>query len=150
MVIDKDGDGFISSRDLLDVMKSLGGNPTESEVQEMIHEVDEEGKGAINFNEFLKVMAQKLQVDNDEEEDIIEAFKVFDLDRNGFVTVEEMKAVLSSFGLSLPRNEIEDMFVTVDEDKDGQLNFEEFAALMTYSSSITFGSSSSSKTVTFP
>lgn len=149
MVIDKDGDGFISSRDLLDVMKSLGGNPTESEVQEMIHEVDEEGKGAINFNEFLKVMAQKLQVDNDEEEDIIEAFKVFDLDRNGFVTVEEMKAVLSSFGLSLPRNEIEDMFVTVDEDKDGQLNFEEFAALMTYSSSLTFGPSSTSKTVTF-
>lgn len=134
IVIDKDGDGIINSQDLLDVMKSLGGNPTEAEVQEMIHEVDEEGKGAINFNEFLKVMAQKLQVANDEDEDIIEAFKVFDLDRDGFVSVDEMKSVLSSFGLSLPRNEIEDMFASVDIDNDGQLNFEEFAELMKFSS----------------
>lgn len=136
IVIDKDGDGIINSQDLLDVMKSLGGNPTEAEVQEMIHEVDEEGKGAINFNEFLKVMAQKLQVANDEDEDIIEAFKVFDLDRDGFVSVDEMKSVLSSFGLSLPRNEIEDMFASVDVDNDGQLNFEEFAELMKFSSII--------------
>lgn len=127
-------------------MKSLGSNPTAAEVQEMIHEVDEEGKGAINFNEFLKVMAQKLQVDSDEDEDIIEAFKVFDQNQDGFVSVDEMRKVLSGFGLSMPKHEIEDMFNHVDEDKDGQLNFEEFAALMKYSSNINHGATSKSKT----
>ena len=126
--------------DLLDVMKMLGSNPSESEVQEMIFQVDEEGKGAINFNEFLKVMAQKLQIADDEDEDIIGAFKVFDLDRDGFVTIDEMQSVLLSFGMSLTRNEIEDMFSNVDEDNDGQLDFDEFAALLRLNSVASLGS----------
>lgn len=129
-MIDRDGDGYINSQDLQTLMQSLGGNPTESEVQEMIHEVDEEGKGAINFKEFLKMMAIKLKSTNDEEEDIREAFKIFDKDSNGFVTVEEMKTVLSNFGMSLPLDEIVDMFKTADFDGDGMLSIVEFTALM--------------------
>ena len=56
-------------------MRTLGQNPTESEVQDMINEVDEDGSGSIDFEEFLEMMSKKMDQD-DEEEDLRLAFKV--------------------------------------------------------------------------
>lgn len=56
-------------------MRSLGQNPTEAELQDMINEVDADGNGTIDFPEFLNMMARKMQ-DTDTEEEIREAFKV--------------------------------------------------------------------------
>ncbi len=56
-------------------MRSLGQNPTEAELQDMINEVDADGNGTIDFTEFLTMMARKMR-DTDSEEEIKEAFKV--------------------------------------------------------------------------
>ena len=56
-------------------MRSLGQNPTEAELQDMINEVDADGNGTIDFPEFLTMMARKMK-DTDSEEEIKEAFKV--------------------------------------------------------------------------
>lgn len=45
-------------------MRSLGQNPTEAELQEMINEVDTDGNGIIDFPEFLSLMAKKMKVDS--------------------------------------------------------------------------------------
>jgi calmodulin len=57
-------------------MRSLGQNPSESELQDMINEVDADNNGTIDFPEFLTMMARKMK-DTDSEEEIREAFKVF-------------------------------------------------------------------------
>lgn len=46
------------------MMRSLGQNPTEAELQEMINEVDTDGNGIIDFPEFLSLMAKKMKVDS--------------------------------------------------------------------------------------
>merc|ERR1712098_444621 len=56
---DKDGDGQITVKELGTVMQSLGLNPSESELQDMLNEVDADNSGAIDFNEFLVMMARK-------------------------------------------------------------------------------------------
>ena len=56
-------------------MRSLGQNPTEAELQDMINEVDADGNGTIDFPEFLTMMARKMK-DTDSEEEIKEAFRV--------------------------------------------------------------------------
>ena len=66
-------------------MRSLGQNPTEAELQDMINEVDADSNGTIDFPEFLTMMARKMK-DTDSEEEIKEAFKVFDKDGNGFIS----------------------------------------------------------------
>uniref|UniRef100_A0A8C2V7T2 EF-hand domain-containing protein n=1 Tax=Chinchilla lanigera TaxID=34839 RepID=A0A8C2V7T2_CHILA len=56
-------------------MRSLGQNPTEAELQDMINEVDADGNGTIDFPEFLTMMARKMK-DTDSEEEIREAFLI--------------------------------------------------------------------------
>ena len=92
-----DGDGTITTRELGTVMRSLGQNPTEAELQDMINEVDADGNGTIDFPEFLTMMARKMK-DTDSEEEIKEAFKVFDKDGNGFISAAELRHVMTNLG----------------------------------------------------
>ena len=80
-IFDKDKVGYIITKELGDIMKILGQIPSEVELQDMINEVDIDGNGTIDFKEFLGLMARKMR-DNDSEEELIEAFKVYDRDGN--------------------------------------------------------------------
>ncbi|KAG5574173.1 hypothetical protein H5410_063939 [Solanum commersonii] len=75
----------ITTKELGTVMRSLGQNPTEAELQHMINEVDADGNRTIDFPEFLNLMARKMK-DTDSEEELKEAFRVFDKDQNGFIS----------------------------------------------------------------
>jgi calmodulin len=82
-------------------MRSLGQNPTEAELQDMINEVDADGNGEIDFPEFLTMMARKMK-DTDSEEEIKEAFKVFDKNGDGKISAAELRHVMTSIGILLP------------------------------------------------
>ena len=84
-LFDKDRDGKITTKELGTVMRNLGQNPTEAELQEMINEVDLDANGTIDFKEFLGLMVRKMK-DTDTEEELLEAFKVFDRDGNGLIS----------------------------------------------------------------
>ena len=57
-LFDKNGDGTITVNELATVMRSLGSNPTNSELQDMINEVDSDGNGTLEFDEFCQLMAR--------------------------------------------------------------------------------------------
>merc|ERR1712187_1078401 len=88
-LFDKDGDGTITTKELGTVMRSLGQNPTEAELADMVNEVDADGNGTIDFSEFLTMMARKMK-DSDTEEELKEAFRVFDKDGNGYISAAEL------------------------------------------------------------
>jgi calmodulin len=108
-----DSDGSITNWELGIVMRSLGQNPTEAEVQDMIDEVDANGNGTIEFPEFLTMMARKMR-DTDGEEQIKEAFRVFDKDGNGYISAAELRDVMTSLGENLSDIEIDEMIREAD------------------------------------
>lgn len=77
-LFDQDGDGRISALELGAVLSNLGKQATKEELEDMINEVDHDKNGTIEFEEFLQLMAQKMQK-IDSEEEIREAFRYDDI-----------------------------------------------------------------------
>ena len=91
-MFDRDGDGTIDADELGTVMNSLGINPTESEIREMIEKVDLDKNGTIDFGEFCALMISKTEaIDPDTE--ITNVFRIFDHDGDGFVGLEDLKKI---------------------------------------------------------
>ena len=128
-IFDKDKDGYITTKELGDIMKNLGQTPSEAELQDMINEVDIDGNGTIDFKEFLGLMARKMR-DADTEEELIEAFKVFDRDGNGLISNVELQHVMTSLGENVTMDEVEEMIKEADLDGDGYINYEEFVRMI--------------------
>merc|ERR1712183_226160 len=126
---DKDKDGSIDVKELNNVMKSLGKNPTDSELQSLMKGVDTDGDGMINYEEFQNMMAKSMRNTN-----LKETFKVFDKDGDGFISKVEIKqTMIQLHGQVLTDLELDEMMSEGDTDSDGLISYEEFAKLMSIS-----------------
>ena len=73
-------------------------------------------------------MARKMK-DTDSEEEIREAFKVFDRDNNGFISAAELRHVMTSIGEKLTDDEVDEMIREADQDGDGRIDCELLSAM---------------------
>eukprot|EP00092_Neocalanus_flemingeri_P045720 GFUD01051232.1.p1 GENE.GFUD01051232.1~~GFUD01051232.1.p1 ORF type:complete len:150 (+),score=69.01 GFUD01051232.1:37-486(+) len=126
---DTDGSGAISSKELLGVMRAMGQNPTEDELLNLVMEVDMDGNGTIEFDEFLDMMKKKAS-EVDEEAELREAFKIFDRDKDGFISMKELKKVTSMLGTVLTKEEIDEFMAEADVDGNGKLDYDEFVKML--------------------
>ena len=69
-------------------------------------------------------MMSKSANDEEKEEEIREAFRVFDKDDNGYISAAELKHVMTNLGEKLTDDEVNDMIKEGDIDGDGQVNYE--------------------------
>ena len=81
------------------------------------------GDGSIDFMEFLEVMASKMG-ENSFEDDLREAFQLFDRDSNGYISKRELTFVMTSLGEQITDTAVENMIKEVDLDGDGRVNYE--------------------------
>ena len=106
---------YLLLQELSVVMRSLGQNPTDAEVQDMINEVDVDGSGAMEFPEFCVMMVKKMQ-ECDTENEVREAYRVFDKDRDGYISASELRMIFAALPERLSAEEIEEMLEAADED----------------------------------
>ncbi|KAG5679823.1 hypothetical protein PVAND_009361 [Polypedilum vanderplanki] len=128
-IYDKDGDGKISYRELGTVLRSLGLSPTEHEIIRFISRHDRDGDGTISFDEFAISFADKMRKVKTEE-DVLDAFRVLDIEKSGTITVTRLRHVLQTLGDKLSDEEIQSMIEEADDDGDGLINYKDFVRIM--------------------
>jgi len=128
-MFDRDRDGTVTSRELASVMKSLIRDVSELEIKQMIQEVDIDGNGVIDFEEFV-IMMNRRNKETDAEEDVINAFRVFDTDCDGIISSTELRHIMTTLGDKLDDNEVDEMIREADVDNNGLINYEEFVRMM--------------------
>jgi len=77
----------------------------------------------VDFPEFLTMMSKQLS-SRDTADEIREAFRVFDKDGNGFISVAELRHIMGNLGEKMPEEEVEEMIQEADIDGDGQVNYD--------------------------
>ncbi|GKD97298.1 probable calcium-binding protein CML23 [Tanacetum coccineum] len=135
---DIDGDGKISQLELTNVLLTFGQEKSMAtiEAQGILKEVDFNGDGFIDLDEFLTIMDGSKPVfasskeDNGDDE-LRNAFMVFDSDKNGLISAKELQSVLTSLGCSNSKlGQCRKMIKGVDKDGDGFVDFDEFKSMM--------------------
>eukprot|EP00928_Gymnodinium_smaydae_P003940 TRINITY_DN1138_c2_g1_i1.p1 TRINITY_DN1138_c2_g1~~TRINITY_DN1138_c2_g1_i1.p1 ORF type:complete len:155 (+),score=51.70 TRINITY_DN1138_c2_g1_i1:119-583(+) len=131
---DEDGDGKLSVKEFGKLMCSLGQSCSEEHLVSMISDVvvdavDDSCIMRIDFPVFLSLMARKIK-DTDTEEELIEAFKVFDRDLDGFISADELRFSMTNLGEELNDSEVYEMIKEADTDADGQINYDDFIKMM--------------------
>lgn len=128
-LLDKDSNGRITTEDLIVMMRSLGQNPTESELRDMIDPLDGDGDGEIDFDEFLTVMASKTKA-TDTEDELRCAFEALDRNHDGYITGAELNEAMVRLGERFTDEEVEAMIREADLNGDQMIDFGEFVAVM--------------------
>ncbi|XP_023238255.1 uncharacterized protein LOC111637078 [Centruroides sculpturatus] len=128
-LFDREGKGHIPVSELGKLMRSLGYSPTEAEIQEIKEEIDPDGNGILEFTDFLVLMT-KMMRDEDDEEEIVEAFKVFDKEGRGFINAAELRHIMTNLGEKLTDDEVEEMIREANPDEKSRINYVEFVRRM--------------------
>merc|ERR1711937_1047470 len=128
-LFDTDGSGSIASGELKVAMRALGFEPKKGEIEKLIHSVDDDGDGEMDWDDFLRMMEVKI-LNKDPKDDLLKAFRLFDDDGTGFVTFKNIKRVAKETNQTLTDEELQEMLTDADKDGDDQLNEEEWLILM--------------------
>ena len=128
-LFDKDCSGNINAKDLGVVMRSLGMNPSNKDIEEYVEKYQTEDK-KIPDTQFIAIMSEQMK-NTLTEEHLRNAFKVFDKNGDGVIDMKELKIALTTMGEKLTDEEVEELFQNVDTDHDGTISYEEFIKMVT-------------------
>lgn len=127
--IDKEGSGEIPTSELGAVMRMLGHNLKPDALQECIEEVDGDGSGFVDFDEFLVLMTKKTK-EAEEEKEVREAFRILDKEGKGTIDAAVLKEILLALDETMTEADVDEMVDEIDEDGSGAVDYEEFKAVM--------------------
>ncbi|CAD8178376.1 unnamed protein product [Paramecium pentaurelia] len=129
-LFDTDKSGSIDESELRNAMKALGFNASKEEVQKMVEQIDRDGSGTIEFQEFVEMMKKKMLEDKNVEVEIEKAFNYFDDDNEGAIDLEKLRRVAADLGEECDEQTLKDMIYAADLDQDGKVSKDEFMMVM--------------------
>ena len=122
--IDTNGDGKLSLEEIKGALASMKDTKL-SNIEEVFNKIDTDGSGTIDYNEFLTaLLSESIETD---EKALQEAFQMFDIDKSGKISREEIGKIFKS---SPDAPFIDEIMKKYDINKDGEIDFDEFLKMM--------------------
>ncbi|KAL0571590.1 Calcium-binding component of the spindle pole body (SPB) half-bridge [Marasmius crinis-equi] len=128
-LFDTDKDGKIDYHELKVAMRALGFDLKKAEVLKLLRDNDKTGQGFMNFEDFAIAMSERILA-RDPNEEIRRAFHLFDDDNTGKISLKNLRRVAKEIGDRLEEDELQAMIDEFDLDQDGEINEQEFFAIM--------------------
>ncbi|XP_061741463.1 calcium-binding protein 5-like isoform X1 [Nerophis ophidion] len=126
---DKDKDGFITCKDLGNLMRTMGYMPTKMELIQLSQNINMNLGGRVDFEDFLELMTPKLLAETAGMiglKELKEAFREFDIDGDGCITSDELRHAMVKFlGAQTSKKEIDAVVREADSNGDGTVDFED-------------------------
>merc|ERR1712194_241902 len=129
-LFDKDRSGEITIGEMLDAMRSLGYDTEHGEAAEHVKNLDKDGSGALEFNEFYDLLTARFS-ENTSKDELQRVYKLFDTDGTGHLTVAHMRNIADIVGDNISDDGLGDMILKNDMDNDGPMTFEDFYNVLT-------------------
>ncbi|KAK2839654.1 hypothetical protein Q5P01_013394 [Channa striata] len=127
-LFDRVGDNKVAYNQIADIMRALGQNPTNKEVNKILGNptAEDMANKRVEFEGFLPMLQTVINNPNKAGyEDYVEGLRVFDKEGNGTVMGAELRIVLSTLGEKMSETEI-DSLMAGQEDENGCVNYEAF------------------------
>ncbi|XP_071164345.1 calmodulin-like [Mytilus edulis] len=124
-ICDTDKDGKLAKEEIATLLRVVGNNPTEDDITRIFTEVDTDGTGLIDVEEFQAYYVKNI-ANVDEKQTLIEAINSFDKNNDGFIQRDE----LMKFMKDLSEEQAQGMLDMADKNGDGKVDIEEFVELM--------------------
>ena len=129
-IFDKHSEGYISSNELGTIMSSLGFNISDEDLNEITNIYDnEQNNNMIDFISFLGIISKKKE-NIYKEEDLIDAFRIFDKEGNGKISSKELLYVMMSSGEDFNENYIKELIDESSPDHDEYIDYKKFCKLL--------------------
>ena len=120
--------GSIEKKKVGMLFRACGLNPTEGQMADWKKEC---GGGDVSADKFKAVTMEKLQMSGDSQDEIIDAFSVFDKDGTGMIPLAEFKHICTAMGEALSEREMSEVMQELSEvGSGGMLNYRQFAELI--------------------
>jgi len=131
--------GFAQGRDFITpdtvgtILRMLGQQYNADTLKELIADIDEDGSGQIEFNEFVTLAARFMNEEDEEAlaKELKEAFRLYDKQGQGFIPTSCLREILKELDDSLNESTLDGIIAEIDEDGSGTVDFDEFMQMMT-------------------
>ena len=130
---DKNGDGKLSKEEFVKGLTNNNNNlnsilKSDGSIEGLLKNIDSDNNGYIGFEEFLIASINKEKILT--EKNLKLAFDVFDRDKSGGISQNELKYILGENNVTAKENLWQKMIQQIDLNQDGQISYEEFYKMM--------------------
>lgn len=124
--MDTDNSGAITFDELKAGLRKYGSTLKDTEIRDLMDAADVDNSGTIDYGEFVAATLHLNKLDR--EEHLVAAFRYFDKDSSGYITVDELQQAWAEHNMTDVF--LEDIIKEVDQDNDGRIDYGEFVAMM--------------------
>ncbi|ONK57233.1 uncharacterized protein A4U43_C10F17970 [Asparagus officinalis] len=124
--MDTDNSGAITFDELKEGLRRYGSTLKDTEIRDLMEAADVDNSGTIDYGEFIAATIHLNKLER--EEHLAAAFKYFDKDGSGYITVDELQQACKEHNMEDVL--LEDVIKEVDQDNDGRIDYGEFVAMM--------------------